>query len=111
MLRRALAGVLIVLAVLSLGVLGAAAVLDEKALDTGLPARLPQCPVRLKGGSCALCGMSHSLVAMAHGDRAAAARWNAAGPPLYGALVVVAAAGAVAGACSLTALFARGKRN
>jgi hypothetical protein len=96
-LRRALAIVTVILACVAAGVLAASAALDHAALDSGALSRLPACSARLAGSSCGLCGMSHSLVAISDGDLREAVRWNAAGPWVYGALALQAAAGVAVG--------------
>jgi hypothetical protein len=53
-----------------------------------LPAELlygvfPECPSRLRGNSCALCGMTTAWVHIASGDVASAQRANAASVPLW----------------------------
>lgn len=93
MVRRAFGVVAVVLACVAAMLLTAAAALDEGSLESGMLSRLPACPARLSGGACALCGMSHSLVAMADGDWREARRYNAAGPWLFGALVFQTALG------------------
>lgn len=92
----------------ALGILMASAAVDEAALETGFLGRLPACSARAAGGSCALCGMSHSLVAMSRGRWDEAAGWNTAGPWLYGALLLLAAAGALIAFRALAAATARG---
>lgn len=94
MLRRAALAVVVILAAVAASLLAAAATLDYQALDSGLLSRLPACSARLAGGACALCGISHSLVAMAHGDWREARRLNAAGPWLFGFLITWTALGA-----------------
>ncbi len=93
MVRRALAAVAVILACVAAALLAAAAALDHRALDSGPLSRLPACPARLAGGGCSLCGMSHSLVATAHGNWREARRYNAGGPWLYMALAAQTALG------------------
>ncbi|HWQ52327.1 MAG TPA: DUF2752 domain-containing protein [Bryobacteraceae bacterium] len=88
MLLRALRVVTVILALVAGAVLVAAAVLDSSTLDRGVLSRLPACSARRAGGSCALCGMSHSLIALSNGDWREAVRWNPGGPWLYGVLVL-----------------------
>lgn len=93
MLLRALRVVTVILALVAGAVLVAAATLDSSALESGVLSRLPACSARQAGGSCSLCGMSHSLIALSRGDWREAVRWNAGGPWLYGLLVLHVAAG------------------
>ena len=63
-----------------------------------LLAWLPECPAHAAGGSCVLCGMTHSFLALSAGDAAAAARHNRAGPVLFLIICVLAAGALVASA-------------
>lgn len=92
--RDCLAALRLVLAVTGLA---AALVLAASfCLDPGGLAVWPECAARKAGGSCALCGMSHSFVAISQGRFEEALAWNPAGPWLYSAFVLLAAAGALA---------------
>jgi hypothetical protein len=63
--------------------LALSAAADERALSQGWLAWWPECPARRAGASCALCGMSHSFVAMSRGRVREASKHNSAGPWLY----------------------------
>jgi hypothetical protein len=90
----ALALGLIAGAVLSLSIAA-----DEHTLNQGWLSWWPDCSARRAGGACALCGMSHSFVALSHGNLDEARRLNPAGPWLYSAFVfqVVVGVGAAVG--------------
>jgi hypothetical protein len=83
-----------VLAAVSALTLLASFALDEGSLDAGMLSRLPPCPAKLAGSSCALCGMTHGIVAISHGRIAEGVRWNRGAPWLYAAMVVHVIAGA-----------------
>ncbi|MEL6179082.1 MAG: hypothetical protein AAFS10_09015 [Myxococcota bacterium] len=63
--------------------LGTAFMVTPEALDTGALGWVPDCPSRLAGTTCALCGMSHAFAAMASGQVALARSFNAHGPLLF----------------------------
>jgi len=67
--------------------------LEPETLDHGILSRLPPCPARQAGGSCALCGLSHAFLAIGRGDVAQAAALHSGSLWIYGALVVVWLAG------------------
>lgn len=83
-------------------VLAASFALDSRTLDTGALGRLPACPAKLAGSSCALCGMTHGMVAISEGRFAEGARWNRGAPWLYAALVAMALAAAALGLAGRT---------
>jgi len=74
--------------------LGAAVLISPAQIDHGWISRLPPCPARTAGGSCALCGMSHAMSAMARGHFAEAARANPRGPGLFLACLALSGLGA-----------------
>jgi len=57
--------------------------LTPEALDLGALGWAGACPVKLAGGACSLCGMSHSFAAMAAGRWHAAGAFHAWGPFLF----------------------------
>lgn len=72
----------------------ASAWLTPERLDGGALAWFGECPARLAGGACALCGMSHSFAAMASLRWHDAARYHAWGPCLFLLVAANFAAGA-----------------
>ena len=87
---RALGAVAVVLCA---ALLVASLILTPARLDAGALAFLGPCPAKAAGGSCILCGMSHSFGAMAALDWTSAARYNSRGPYLF----LICAATAIAG--------------
>lgn len=53
------------------------------SFSVGLLSLVPDCPSRLAGSSCSLCGMSHAFVAMTSGQVESAREWNAYGPLVF----------------------------
>jgi Protein of unknown function (DUF2752) len=78
------------------GMTAAAVLVASFVLDSGSLSLLPECPARRAGGACALCGLSHSFVAISHGRLKEALAWNPMGPWVYAGFVLLAAAGSLA---------------
>ena len=56
---------------------------------------LPDCPARLAGGGCALCGMTHSFLALCRGQFSLASELNPFGLPLFALMSACGAVGIV----------------
>jgi hypothetical protein len=70
------------------GVMGVAAATPFVVPAEVLYGLFPECPSRLRGSACALCGMTTAWVHIASGDRASAVQANAASVPLWTASVL-----------------------
>lgn len=84
----------LVLAIVGFG--AALVLLSSFLLNPGNLAFLPECPAKKAGGACALCGMSHSFMAVSGGRLEEALAWNLAGPWLYSLFVLLTVTGALA---------------